>query len=570
MVAIDRIGRGIGLAVMLGAAPALLAWGPALAQTDSSTTAAQDSGSTAGPLQPTSPLAMAVELRLDSEFDTPKGAYEHDEFLAIRKFYAGRVFEPLWVDAGGLKPAGRQLVAVLRDAYENGLEPTDYDVGGIEALTEAGDDGGKAHLEYILSRAAVRYATDLHSGRLNPQEVDKELFVYPRVTDPLKILVDVAASEDVSSFMASLAPTAREYRRLKNALSAYQGLASLGGWSPLPDGETLKPGMTDPRVPLVRKRLIQVGDYTGAASDSQLFDEELEQAVIRFQYRHGLDQDGAIGKMTRAAFNVPVEDRIDQMLLNMERRRWMATDPGDTYVFVNMADFELKVVDGPKTIHDTRVVVGKPYHRTPVFSGEMTYLVLNPYWNIPPSIARNEILPKVKQDVSYLTSRNIRVFSDWSGSGKELDPHSINWSSVSKKGFSYKLRQDAGDGNALGQVKFMFPNRFNVYLHDTQAKNLFSKTVRSFSHGCIRVQYPIDLAEVVLRNDPDWSREKIDAILASGKRTIVRLKKPMNVHLTYLTSWVNKDGTVHFRNDIYDRDKRLATALFASRKTVTQ
>lgn len=568
MIAMDRIGKGFGLALMLGAAPALLGGGLAFAQTNE-TTAAQDSA-TAAPLQPASPLAMAVELRLDSEFDTPKGAYEHDEFLAIREFYTGRIFEPLWVGAEGLNQAGRGLSAVLRAAHENGLEPTDYDVGGIEALSAGGDDTARAHLEYLLSRAAVRYATDLHSGRLNPQEVDKELFVYPRVTDPLKILVDIAASNDVASFMASLAPTAREYRRLKNALSAYQGIAASGGWSRLPEGETLKPGMTDARVPLVRSRLIQVGDYAGPGSDSQLFDEELEKAVINFQYRHGLDQDGAIGKMTLAAFNTPVEKRIDQMLLNMERRRWMATDPGDTYVFVNMADFELKVVDGQKTIHDTRVVVGKPYHRTPVFSGEMTYIVLNPYWNIPPSIARNEILPKVKQDASYLTSRNIRVFSDWSGSGKELSPSSIDWSKVSKRGFSYKLRQDAGDGNALGQIKFMFPNRFNVYLHDTQSKSLFNKTVRSFSHGCIRVQYPIDLAGVVLRDDPDWPREKIDAVLASGKRTIVRLKKPVNVHLTYLTAWVNKDGTVHFRDDIYDRDKRLAGALFESRKTVTQ
>ena len=515
-------------------------------------------------------IATALEARLDTEFDTPRGEVEQEEYLALRKVYEARAFAPIWIGDGDLTQAGRTLVDVLNKARNNGLEPDDYDVGGIAALRGSANDEGLAHLDYLLSRALIRYGSDLHSGRLNPREVDSELFVYPRYTDPHALLAEAVGSVDVTAYLAALAPDNREYRRLKNGLSAYRAIARDGGWDPLPEGETLKPGMNDPRVPLLRQRLIEIGDHAETDTRSDLFDEALEAAVKRFQYRHGLDQDGAVGRMTTAALNVPVEERVAQMLLNMERRRWMATDPGERYVFVNMADFILKVVDGPKTIHDTRVVVGKPYHRTPVFSGDMTYLVLNPFWNIPPSIARREILPKVKEDANYLTERSIRVFSSWGGSAEELDPSEIDWQALSPGGFGYKLRQDPGDDNALGQIKFMFPNEFNVYLHDTPARALFQRTVRSFSHGCVRVQYPVDLAEVLLRNDPDWPRSRIDAVLASGQRTIVRLKEPIPVHLTYLTAWINKDGTVHFRDDIYGRDKRLREALRLSRASVSQ
>ena len=252
------------------------------------------------------------------------------------------------------------------------------------------------------------------------------------------------------------------------------------------------------------------------------------------------------------------------MLLNMERRRWMPDDLGRRYIFVNLADFVLKVVDGPKTIYDSRVVVGKPYHRTPVFSGDMTYIVINPYWHVPPSIARNEILPAVIKDPGYLAKKNFTVLSSWGADASVLDPNSIDWPSLKGKRVAYKFRQDPGDGNALGRIKFMFPNQFNVYLHDTPSKSLFARTVRSFSHGCIRVQNPANLAEVVLAGMEGWSLASIKASIGSKKRKIVRLDEPLPVHLTYLTAWVNKDSSVHFRDDIYSRDKRLREALVRS------
>lgn len=515
-------------------------------------------------------LPDEIEARFVTESTEPRGAEEHEEFLALLDFYKTRDYQPLWLEGDGLSAKGRVLTTVLRNARDNGLEPTDYDVGGIEALRLAKGEEARAQLDHMLSRALLRYGSDLHSGRLNPRNVDPELFVYPRHTNPFELLDSAAKSDDLGGLLASLAPDAREYRRLKNALSAYREIARNGGWKPIPRGETLKPGMLDPRVPLLRERLLGIGDLTASPGSGDLYDPALVEAVKRFQYRHGLDQDGAVGKKTTAALNVPVEVRIEQMLLNMERRRWMATDPGRTYIFVNLADFVLKVVDGDRTIYDMRVVVGAPYHRTPVFSGEMTYLEINPYWNIPPSIARKEILPKVKQDVNYLASERIRVFSGWDGEATELDPNGIDWSSVSASSFGYKLRQDPGEGNSLGRIKFMFPNRFNVYLHDTPARALFERTMRSASHGCIRLHKPWELAELLLRDDPKWTKERLDATLNSGERTVVTLPNPMPVHLTYLTAWVNKDGSVHFRDDIYGRDARLAKALDLSRETVAQ
>ena len=518
------------------------------------------------PVAPSSSLAAGeFEAYLTEAVATPSGDESDIDILAIRKFYKDRAFAPIWLDGAGANQRAVILTTALRNADAHGLDSVDYVPDGLDALMNARGEGERAALEFALSHALVRYGKDVGSGRLDPQKVDPEHYVYPRDIDPVLLLSDAGAAPDLAAFLESLAPGSREYSRLKNALANYRVIAANGGWSRLPDGETLKPGMSDPQVALLRRRLVEAGDLDVAAASGDLFDEDLETAVKFFQYRHGLTRDGAVGKRTRAALNVPVEARIDQMLLNMERRRWMPVDPGERYVFVNMADFVLKVVDGPKTIHDTRVVVGAPFHRTPVFSGEMTFLVLNPYWHVPPSIAKREILPKLKQNANYLVEKNMTLLSGWSAGASELDSTVVDWANMSTGDFTYKIRQGPGDGNALGRVKFMFPNRFNVYLHDTQSKNLFGRTVRTFSHGCIRVENPLDLAEMLLRHDEDWPRERIESVVRGGERKVVSLDESIPVHLTYLTAWVNKDGSVHFRDDVYERDKRLAAVLFKDR-----
>ena len=507
------------------------------------------------------PLVAAIEERLDLETTLPQGADGQRELLAIREFYEARGFEPAWVGPEGATDRGRSLVEVIGSSALDGLVPANYAIETLTAGQQASDAAALAEFEYILTRSLVHFGRDLSAGRVQPNKVNSEVFIYPDPVESLQLLTTLASSADPVGYLAALAPQSANYARLKAALADYRRIEQAGGWSKLPDGETLKPEMRDPQIALLRSRLMEAGDLEAESADPEFFDPDLEAAVKRFQYRHGLDQDGAVGKMTRAALNVPVSVRIDQMLLNMERRRWMPDDLGRTYVFVNLADFVLKVVDGPKTIYDSRVVVGKPYHRTPVFSGEMSYMVINPYWHVPPSIARNEILPAVLKDPGYLRKKNFKVFSSWGSDASVLNPSSVNWQSIAQGKLTYKFRQEPGDGNALGRIKFMFPNQFNVYLHDTPSKSLFARTVRSFSHGCIRVQNPANLAEVLLRNMDGWSMDSIQSAIASKKRQIVRLDEVIPVHLTYLTAWVNKDSSVHFRDDIYGRDKRLRQAL---------
>lgn len=506
-------------------------------------------------------IAVRLEERISAQLGRADDS-RSSELLAIQQFYAERGFAPVWVEETAAGPRAARMAGILANATADGLDPLDYGVPLIESRLAATGSAELADLEFLLTRGLLDFGTDLHSGRVQPREVDDEFHQTPRRMDLLALLAGAASAPDPAAFFEGLAPDTREYERIRRALADYRAMARRGGWTEVPPGDTLALGDRAERVRPLRARLVETGDLAAdAGGEPILFDAAVEQAVKRFQYRHGLTRDGIVGPATLAALNVPVERRIEQMILNMERRRWMPADLGERYVFVNLADFVLKVVDGPKTIHDARVIVGKPYHRTPVFSGMMSYIVLNPYWHVPPSIAGNEILPKLKRDPGYLVNQGIRVFSSWSGDAVELDPYSVDWSSLSPSRFPYKLRQDAGALNALGRVKFMFPNRFNVYLHDTPSRALFARTVRSFSHGCIRVEHPIALAELLLRDDPDWPRERIDAVLARGEQTVVNLKRPIPVHLTYLTAWVNKDGSVHFRNDIYDRDKRLEAAL---------
>ena len=515
------------------------------------------------------PLALAEEL---TGGVAAAGTDDEIETLSVLdRFYRARAYRPLWVLETAAGPRAGELAQLLVAADLDGLEPDDYRASQVNGLLAAETPEALAQLEVLLSLGLVRYAGDLGQGRITPHVADPELFVFREEVKKADVLAAAAMATDLPSFIDGYRPQTVRYDRQKVALAEYRALALQGGWQPIPEGETLKPGMTDPRVGLLRERLRLVGDLkpqddlAESGGDPNFYDERMEPAVKWMQYRHGLAEDGAVGNKTLAALNVPIEKRIEQMVLNLERRRWMTDDLGQRHIFVNLADQLLKLVDEPRTLVDMPVVVGKPYHRTPIFSHVMTYVEINPFWNVPPSIARNELLPKIKQDATYLARNNYVLFSDWSSGAEVLDPHGVDWSQVSSSSFPYKIRQDSGEGNALGRVKFMFPNRFNIYLHDTPAKSLFNRPERTFSHGCIRVQDPPLLAEFVLEATEGWSRERIEAAIASGERTIVTLKEPLPVHIAYLTHWVNKDGSVHFRNDVYDRDAALAKALLGSR-----
>lgn len=493
-------------------------------------------------------------------------------FAIVEGVYRDREMRPIWIDETGIRPQARQLSRLLLQADLDALDPNDYGAGEVSTMIAGNAPEDLAELEIRLSLGLAQFVADLGQGRTTPHVADPELFLFRDEIDKAAILSEAGTTDDLAGFIDRFRPQSPRYDRLRTVLAEYRAMAELGGWQPIPDGPALKPGMTDPGVGVVRARLrlwsdLPVdADHSEAGGDPDFYDDALVVAVERMQYRHGLEQDGVIGRNTLAAFNVSVEDRIDQLVVNLERRRWMPDDLGERYIFVNLADFNLKLVDGEQTIHETRVVVGRPYHRTPVFSHEMTYVVVNPFWHVPPSIARNELLPKIREDAGYLAAHDFTLLSDWSAGAVEVDPYSVDWNAVEPSDFGYKIRQGPGDSNALGRLKFMFPNHFNIYMHDTPSRSLFARAQRSFSHGCIRVMNPERLAEIVLSGAPGWSLDRIDDTIDGGRRTVVSLPEPLPVHLSYQTAWVNKDGTAHFRNDIYDRDMVLAEALMGSRR----
>ena len=331
----------------------------------------------------------------------------------------------------------------------------------------------------------------------------------------------------------------------------------------VPDGPKLQKGDRNERVAALRSRLIVSGDFEpgNTVSDTDLFDEALEQALKGCQERHGLDVDGIVGRATLGALNVSAEDRVRQIGLNMERWRWLPQDLGERYILVNIANFELDVIEQDQLVMAMRIIVGRDYRRTPVFSDKMTYLVLSPYWQVPPTIAMKDKLPLIKKDPEYLIKENMRVFLGWGADAKEIDPRTIDWSTIDAKNFRYRLRQDPGPRNALGGTKFMFPNKYDVYIHDTPSRELFAKATRAFSSGCIRIEKPIELAEYLLKEDPQWTRETILAAIDKRLEKTVKLSKPIILHLLYWTAWASEDGSVQFRDDIYGRDKRLNEAL---------
>ena len=512
----------------------------------------------------------ALQQRLTSGVDTPENDRDSQDLMILDRFYEKRQYAPVWVDQKHATPKAGLLLAALQKAAQEGLNPADYGVSRIATLMERGDSpDALAELEVLLSHGALDYGRDLATGRLAPMSIDSELYVEKREIDVQALLGRMTSVADPGAELAQLPPRRAEYQRLKLALQHYRELAAAGGWKPVPVSDiSLKPGGSDPRLPALRARLHVTGELPADApmpEDPALFDEATIAALKKFQARHGLEPDGVLGKQTLLALNISAEQRVAQIALNMERWRWMPVDMGRSYILVNLAAFQLEVFDQGEVVHEARVVVGTSSTRTPVFSRKMTYLEVNPYWHVPAKIVQNEIFPKAKHDPSYLAKHGYELLSDWSETAVPVDPASLDWAHMTS--LRYRVRQVPGDKNSLGRIKMMFPNQFDVYLHDTPSKNLFNRANRSFSHGCIRVENPFDVAETILRltNTTDWPRARLDEALATGQRTIVRLKQSIPIHISYVTAFVAADGTANFRSDIYGRDRKLSTAMRASR-----
>ena len=483
----------------------------------------------------------------------------------IPKFYELRNFKPAWTDKANVEA----LLMAIQTSPEQGLDPADFHAATLEQVRsrlseQKGDAGALADFDLLMTDSLVRLGSQLVDGKLDPEALDASWNFGQRVLEqePEPLVNEAIESGNVATLMRDLEPQHPEYAEMKATLAAYREIAAKGGWPQLPDGPALKLGVNDSRVAVLRDRLVITGDLKEAASAGpQVFDEPLDQAVKRFQERHGLDADGAVGPGTREAMNVPVEAKIDQIRVNLERARWVLPGLKDTFIIVNIAGFQTYVVIDNEDAWTTRSIVGTPFRKTPVFREDMNHLVFNPTWTVPSGILGRSILPKAQEDPSFLTEKNFTVVD---GNGKLVDPKSVKWSKYSAKDFPYQIVQAPGPSNALGRVKFMFPNKYAVYLHDTPEKPLFEQSERAFSSGCIRIDNPFELAELLLRDNPDWDRKRIDEVVASGKTETVNLDKAMPVLLLYWTIDTRpEDGAIRFMKDIYERDGKILQGLDA-------
>jgi murein L,D-transpeptidase YcbB/YkuD len=476
--------------------------------------------------------------------------------------YARNNNQPLW------NASNREaLFSALDSLQGDGLDPADYIFPEVadylpperqSALTAA----ERLELDILLTEGLIRALYNLAFGKVDPVALDGNFNFARKLenTDITTQLIDSAVTGQVDTLLDSVRPQRPSYAALKQGLQRYRDIQTNGGWQPVPDGKALKPGDTgDDRIPLIAERLAITGDYSMPPGESEdlAYDEALVEAVERFQARHNLGADGVLGTKTLAAMNVPVDQRIDQIRVNLERLRWYLHALEDEFILVNIAGFNVLWVKDDAIEWEQIAQVGKEFTQTPVFKDEIEYLDFNPTWTIPPGILNRTVIPNLKKDPGYLDKKGYELLTL---QGQPVDPSTVDWQNL--EGFPYLVRQPPGPNNALGLVKFMFPNPHLVFLHDTNARHLFDRPRRLFSSGCIRVKEPFDLAERLLRDKDGWDRARIDEVVASGKTTRVRLDEPMPIIIGYATA-VARDGQVVFREDIYDRDQGVLDALNA-------
>ena len=480
--------------------------------------------------------------------------------LVLPALYERRDYVPVWSNPQSVN----QLFDILGEIEADGLDSKDYHLPALQSMrTSLSKDANRdpsraADYDLLLTDSLIRLGYHLMAGKVDPEALDANWNMNTTLGDLDTILAMAGAIEDATlpQLVDSLRLEHPTYARYKRALAHYRQIAEQGGWPSVPDGPTLKPGMSGQRVVAMRKRLVVTGEL---ASDTSLdmFDDQLEAAVKRFQRVNGLAADGVVGPGTLAAMNVPVDARIDQIRVNLERARWVLHDLSGEYVLVDIAGFRVKYVRDGKDIWSGRAQVGKPYRKTPIFRDSIRYLEVNPTWTVPPTILKNDVLPKIKKDPGYLGQKDMQVLTF---GGEPVDPLTIDWNLYPDSPFSYMIRQRPGPANALGRIKFMFPNKHAIYLHDTPSRSLFNRDARAFSSGCIRVEHPFEFAEKLL-DDEAWSRQRLLDLVESRKTTRVNLNRPVTVLLLYWTVDADDDGGVIFKQDVYDRDPTILREL---------
>lgn len=499
-------------------------------------------------------------LRLEKAIEADTSLWAYDDKL--RRFYAGRNYQYAWFDTSGIADAASNFkslwhnyVLEMRDSSISSI----YLAGVIDSLSAPNlpppaSDRAIFPTELALTRQFFKFAQTAYEGNENLNMQELEWFIPRKKIQSVELLDSLIASKG----KVTNTPNSKQYYLLESFLKKYYTIEKETGWPEIvADQKKYSPGDSSGVIAAIKQRLRFLGDYADVDSSGN-FDPALSVAVKSYQFRHGLKEDGIVGPQFLLRLNQPISQRIRQMLINMERMRWVPREPDSDYLLVNIPEYRLHVYENGNLMFDIDVVVGKTQHSTVIFAGELKYVVFSPYWNIPPGILGNEIIPAVRREVAYLRKHNMEVVK-----GKEvIDPYSINWNKYTGKNFPYMVRERPGPNNSLGKVKFLFPNSYNIYFHDTPAKSLFGESRRDFSHGCIRLSEPAKLAGFLLRNDTTYTAEKITELMDAGKEKYVTLKPSIAVFIGYFTAWVDKDGKLNFRDDVYGHDARLEEKLF--------
>jgi murein L,D-transpeptidase YcbB/YkuD len=480
----------------------------------------------------------------------------------IPEFYERRGLRPAWT-----RPEQqRELLDLIEASTAHGLDPDDYHAPALRRLREKPIPAHAANVadrELLFTDALIRLAYHLHFGKASPREL------YPGwsftrslgAIDPPEALEAMLAAPRLTAAVERFAPQLPAYRDLRRALARLRSIDARGGWPKVLPGPPLKPGERHVRVAVLRERLAASGDLApDAGTDATLFDTVLEAAVRRFQARHGIETDGVIGERTLQALNVSVAGRIDQVRVNLERLRWVARDLAGDYLIVDIAGFTARLFLEGRPVWSSRTVVGRPYRKTPVFRADLRYLVLNPTWSVPPTILRQDILPRLARDPGYLARNHMQVVD---AAGRPVDATRLDWARFRAGGSPYQIVQAPGDDNALGKIKFMLPNPHAVYLHDTPAKRLFERHDRAFSSGCIRLERPLELAALLLDDAERWNAQAIRGAIATGETRTLPVKRQVPVLILYFTAEAEEEGSLRFRPDLYGRDAHVLAALRA-------
>jgi murein L,D-transpeptidase YcbB/YkuD len=520
--------------------------------------------------------SVSDQLRIILEQENPGGELTVQgmplgSMSEIHVFYDSRNFEEAWSANGILLERAYELRFEIRQSKFDGLNPEDYYSTLIDSFFQKfesnkktglpNDLGEVARLDLLLTDGFFKLAAHLERGKVDPGLLgsDWEISRKPQKADLIVLLQEAVQANEIRRNLESLYPDFTIYRRGREVIRTLDELVKVDtlDWKGIKVDKSVKVGELSKAVPAIRERLRFWGYVdSDPVSEPERYDSALFLAVKNFQQKNGMEPDGVLGKNTVAGLNASPTSLMDKAAVNMERLRWLPDTVRDAeFILVNIANYQLDYLKNLDTLYSSRVIVGKRYHESPIFYAQMSYIVFSPYWNIPPSITRSEIIPAVRKNPGYLSQKNMEVVTN---SGAHVDPSSINWSS---KSFPYMIRQKPGGHNSLGLVKFMFPNSHNVYIHDTPSRSLFEKEDRALSHGCIRLQNPALFAQILLKDDPAWTPEKIDQAMHQTKEHIVSLPRKIPVVLVYLTFWADSKGQPHFRQDIYERDEAVLALL---------